>query len=398
MKKLIFLFTGILSVLLIVSSIVLFQACSTDEIFGPNSPRTGSMDYESCLSFNEAGAQVDTMWGGKTIYEGIVKIWNTTDNGGVPNFMYIKLLPNITFNDLHYYVTTDPLTFPVNDTLVKNGNKTETKCNPKLNMFVHPTLPLTNNTIIIDLNSLTYTMDRCLTDVYVFIHLAMSDGETAWVGDMPFGKWGNDQYTWPLACLNRWGLGLKYNLCCPDPPNPPGPPNYINGETGFVKVPFVTGEIPLDPDSSFYGLVFTTENKSNPEGYPTLGLSRNRWGWAGYINYAAIPAGGYTWNVYCGAGLNKVPPGYLTATVKLEQVSGGNIKVTSTANSGYGFIEIHTYAGAMPTTLAPGQYTYVMTEPANPINVWTSTEPIVLDGHGYFYFIGHAVVGVEAKK
>lgn len=137
-------------------------------------------------------------------------------------------------------------------------------------------------------------------------------------------------YTTP----NGAGTAVTYalfDLCCADTPVAP-----TECDTAFAKG----------------GYVFTTDTKSNPELLPSLGLSKNRWGWA--INLKAT--GVTTYPIYAGAGLNKTSAGKLVGTLTVNY-TGSQATVTYALAAGAVMTEAHLYAGDnKPTTLAPGQY------------------------------------------
>ena len=100
------------------------------------------------------------------------------------------------------------------------------------------------------------------------------------------------------------------------------------------------------------GHVFTTHPKSNPELLPSLGLSKNRWGWA--INLTAT--GTTTYPIYAAAGLNNIGVGTRVGTLTVNY-TGSQVTATYAMAPGAKMTEAHLYAGDMkPTTIAPGQF------------------------------------------
>lgn len=102
------------------------------------------------------------------------------------------------------------------------------------------------------------------------------------------------------------------------------------------------------------GYVFASEARANPEGLLSLGLTRNRWGWA----IRRTGSGTTVHNVYAGAGLNNISKGTLVGTVSIAWGGSGTVAtVTYSLVSGVAMTEAHLYAGTTaPTTIAPGQY------------------------------------------
>lgn len=147
------------------------------------------------------------------------------------------------------------------------------------------------------------------------------------------------------------------------------------------------------------GWVWTTDAKSNPEGLPSLMLTKNRWGWAINLETHTVPGTPATFPIYAGAGLNYTSKGKLVGTLEVAW-DGANVSVRYLMLSGYMLEEIHIYAGdTPPTTTAPGQYGYVDSfEPSGA----SSVGPIgfaVSDSNGDgIWVVGHAVVKVPCKK
>lgn len=172
-------------------------------------------------------------------------------------------------------------------------------------------------------------------------------------------------YTGP----NGAGTAFTYatfDLCCADTPV------VLTGcETAFAKG----------------GYVFTTDAKSNPQGLPTLGLNKNRWGWA--INLRA--AGTTTYPIYAGAGLNKISAGKQVGTLTVSW-DGAQATVTYALVAGVAMSQAHLYAGDLaPTTIAPGQYgnTAYFTAPTRS---HTFTVPVADRNGDGAWLIAHAVV------
>lgn len=101
--------------------------------------------------------------------------------------------------------------------------------------------------------------------------------------------------------------------------------------------------------------VWTTGPKSNPDGLPSLNLSKNRWGWA--IQLMAGQANAIqTYNIFAGAGLNDTRKGTLVGTLDVLW-TGTQVTLTYHMLAGYTLGEVHIYANDVkPTKVAPGQY------------------------------------------
>jgi hypothetical protein len=155
----------------------------------------------------------------------------------------------------------------------------------------------------------------------------------------------------------------RYTLCCDQPP-----------QIGECETAFARGEY-----------VFTTDSKSNPEGMPSLNLTKNRWGWA--INIKENSTNIY--NIWKGAGLNDTSKGELVGT--LTVVKNGSL-ITVTYNLSNDVMnELHIYAGDFkPTTIAPGQFGFTKNfDP--PVASFTKSFTITdSDGDG-IWVIAHSV-------
>ena len=151
---------------------------------------------------------------------------------------------------------------------------------------------------------------------------------------------------------------VVYKMCC----FAEQPPVVLAGcETAFAKG----------------GYVFTTDAKANAEGLPTLGLARNRWGWA--INLAA--PGTTSYPIYAGAGLNNISASTRVGTLTVDY-TGSQVTATYTMAPGAKITEAHLYAGdKKPTTIAPGQFgnTASFATPATTHSVTVSTSGRISD-------------------
>lgn len=159
--------------------------------------------------------------------------------------------------------------------------------------------------------------------LYVYVHsdvIAGGGAQTAWGGCTA----GTDS--------PRWYFSTTYTTACCSTP----PPANCFSQTAFAKG----------------GWIFTTDKKSNPENLPSLGLTKNRWGWA--INLRT--PGTTSYPIYAGAGLNTISKGTLVGTLTVSW-DGALVTVAYQMNSGFTLTETHVYAGDLkPTTIAPGQY------------------------------------------
>ena len=196
------------------------------------------------------------------------------------------------------------------------------------------------------------------SSLYVFIHVDISIGgssdATAWGGCVA----GKDSPGWYFYDTYIPG-------CCDTPP----PSDNCYSQTAFAKG----------------GWVFTTDKKSNPENLSTLGLTKNRWGWA--INIKTT--GTTTYPIYAGAGLNNISKGKMVGTLSVSW-DGSNATVTYTMNNGFTLTGTHVYAGdTKPTTIAPGQYGNTMSfDP--PASSYTGTYNVSDSNGDGIWIIAHA--------
>jgi hypothetical protein len=198
------------------------------------------------------------------------------------------------------------------------------------------TLPLNNNAI------LGYA--GCPQLLYIVVHADVlvgstdGSGTTTVKGETAFsnGNTGSE-----VGKKSWWFYSTYTTQCClTTPPDP----------TGRLETAFAKG-----------GYVFTTDRKSNPENLPTLGLTKNRWGWASKL---IARTEDYVFPIYAGAGLNKLSNGVLVGTATVN-FNGGFVTVKYDLAVGYSLTEVHIYQGMnAPTTLAPGLYGF--TEYFNP--------------------------------
>lgn len=172
--------------------------------------------------------------------------------------------------------------------------------------------------------------------------------------------WGGNVQT--IINQYHWYYHGSHTVCCDTPPP------VEQCETAFGKG----------------GWVWTTDPKSNPEKLPTLGLTKNRWGWA--INLTT--PGSYTVPLHAGAGQNKASNKTLIGTVGLVW-DGSTVTVNFNVTKG-DMKEVHVYAGSTsPATTAPGQFgstAYL----ASGTTVYSVSLPAVSTGGG-IWVVAHAV-------
>jgi hypothetical protein len=270
-----------------------------------------------------------TVWNltaGQTILVGNVTVTNDATN------LYItyKLTePCWEFGTLHVWVGSDPTNVPATRGGTPIPGQFCQQAGAGGACYTPQSSGLTEYTFTIPFTQLGIqdVTKVCLSTLYVFTHAEVKNTcnnseETAWGGDQPG--------TGP-----RWYFFGKYSVCCDA-----GPPPVLTCTTAFAKGNYV----------------FTTDSKSNPERLPSLGLTRNRWGWA--INL--LQAGTFTYDIWAGAGLNYTSNGRKVGTLTVMWDASGGLIATYNMLPGCGLREVHLYAGdGKPTTLAPGQYGYL---------------------------------------
>jgi len=260
---------------------------------------------------------------GQTMNVGSVTVSNDTTNVYIRYALDNPGYPDATLGTLHVWVGNDLLNLPANSQGIPvpgqfcsaAGGACVDATGLKEYTF---TIPLADLGIV-DTNAL------CGLTLYVFAHAevdtngdAEGGGETAWGGDT-------------AGTGNRWYFFGEYTVCC----DPVEPPVCLN-ETAFAKGDHV----------------WTTDKRSNPEKLPSLNLTKNRWGWAINLTTTGIT----TYDIYAGAGLNKVSNGIKVGTLTVNW-TGIEETVTYTLFPGYLLEEVHLYAGDTPsTTTAPGQF------------------------------------------
>lgn len=299
------------------------------------------------------GTQTYKLTAGRTIEAGSVVISNDASN------LYVTVTSYAGFQNEQENIKM----WLGTDLSLLNGGGLE---RPSAGGFPYKTTVTSGNTytFTVALNAIPfYDVTKCgLQALYAVVHVdaLVSDGnggtsaETAFGGDTP-------------GSGNAWWFYAVYTpQCCETPPPPPAE----KLGTAFAKG----------------GYVFTTDKKSNPENLPSLGLTRNRWGWA--INL--VSPGSYTFDLYVGAGLNFTSKGLKAGTVAID-FDGTQATVTYNLSTGYSIEEAHVYAGDLkPSTIAPGQYgnTYYFDPYAT---THTSTYYVSDTNSDGVWFIAHAV-------
>lgn len=198
----------------------------------------------------------------------------------------------------------------------------------------------------IPLQSISLPSDPCSQPIYIFAKVFTSCG-------LGFVSGSGVYLNTPYAAYQLCGLDCTVLEGC---------------ETAFAKG----------------GYVFASDGKANPEGLSSLGLTRNRWGWA----IRRTSTGTTVHNIYAGAGLNDISRGTLVGTASIAW-DGTTATVTYALASGVSMTEAHLYAGSTaPTTIAPGQYGNTASF-LTPVTSHTFTVPV---SGSASWFVVHAVV------
>lgn len=255
------------------------------------------------------------LWAGQTQDAGSVAIYNDEAN----LYITVSLAESWSFTgneSVKIWAGADPTTLPTNN----NG----TPINGQFPFKSGSLNGQTTYTAVISLDGLSL-LNSCGANIYVVIHADLisptQQVETGYGGENGINIEDN----------GRWWYWTSYTIQCCDTP-----PQFDHEETAFAKA----------------GWVFTTDPKSNPESLPSLNLTKNRWGWA--INLTVD--GTTTYDIWAGAGLNKIENGILVGTLTVTK-AGSDISVTYNLLAGKATGEVHVYVGDFkPTKLAPGQY------------------------------------------
>jgi len=306
-----------------------------------------------------AGATCGTMtWPlamGQTTVVGTVTVSNDATNLYVTYAIDSANFPDCTFGTLHAWAGNDLANVPAN----RQGIPV-----PGQFPYAFDASGSTSHTFTIPLASLAVAdaTQACALALYVVTHAEVNRAQTDSTLQHETAFGGAIAGTGP-----RWWFYGSYVLCCEF-----GDPVVETCETGFAKGDYV----------------FTTDASSNPEALPTLGLTRNRWGWA--INLTA--PGTTSYDIYAGAGLNDTSKGTKVGTLTIDW-DGANAVVTYAMFDGCKIKEAHLNVGdAAPTTIAPGQYGNLATFDPK-VSTYKFTVPLAdTDPVSGVWLIAHAVV------
>lgn len=318
----------------------------------------GQVPQESLADGMCAAYNVD-IWAGQTIDVGDVTIMN--DNTKI----YVKIVLDENFpladvkENLKLWIGDDLAMLPVGG----NGSS----CAPQNGKFPYKNYTVDGNTYTFevsfeDISAYLNKTVTCSSLLYIVLHADMSNGETAYAGDVK-------------GDCSRWYFYTKYQAKCCETPPPP---------SGYTQTAFAKG-----------GYVFTTDPKSNPDKLSSLNLTRNRWGWA--INIASSTPSTTVYALWAGAGLNNTKNGTNVGTVTINW-DGTIAKVTYQTTSPFLMTGLHIYANDFkPTTIAPGQYGFVNS--FNPfIGLYETSFALTDTNNDGLWFICHAgVKGPYAK-
>lgn len=208
----------------------------------------------------------------------------------------------------------------------------------------------------------------CEKPLYVYAH--------ATLGPMPrYDVKEGEAWSYGTSFNGKiWGWYSEYKGCCSFNPPPAG----YEDETAFAKIALMDN-----------GYVFTSfSDKSNPEKYPSLSLSPNRWGWAGNLLFEKYNA--YVAPIYASAARNDISKGTLVGYLYVKYYDD-RVKVQYQMDVPYLLREVHVYLNRdKPTTIAPGQYGF-----AQYFNTPTSSYSNEFKlGEKQAWIIAHAVVGI----
>lgn len=133
------------------------------------------------------------------------------------------------------------------------------------------------------------------------------------------------------------------------------------------------------------GYVFASRDRANPEGYPSIGISNQQWGWAGKFT----EDGTYEYDIWGAAGLNDTNKGSLVGSATIE-IDGDMVTVTYNLSGGFSMDVVHIYvSNDVPTKTAPGQYGWTV-EFEDSQTTYSNTFEV--DGESDIWVIGHAEV------
>ena len=311
-------------------------------------------------------------WGlgtSQNAWPGYVTIATDCDNLYLSFNLWLVNPPQPTFGNLHIWLGNDLLNLPLNSQGMPDASKFSSALNGK---SINAT-GLTSYTWVIPFSELN------LVDITKFYNTNLYIVTVAEV-DMD----GDPSTPYELAYAGSyqgqggsgyWNYGI-FQICC----------NY--NAPSCNKTAFAKG-----------GWVWTTDSKANPEGLPSLSLTKNRWGWAINLLPGMNTGTPFTFDIYAGAGLNNTSKGVLVGTLEVVW-NGTNVSVKYTMLPGYKIEEIHIYVGdTPPTTTAPGQFGYVDSFDPSGANSVGPISFAVSDSNGDgIWLVAHAVVTVPCPK
>ena len=333
--------------------LLFFISCSKSNTDSPEiqalSEEANDTPLITSILQNYCKSDTTCLWAGQTINAGSVVISNDATN------LYITVNSKEGFqavnDNIKIWVGNDLANLPANTQNVPIPGQFPYKYTANGTSF---TVTIPFNQITVD--GAPITCDKAM--LYVFVHvdaIAAGGAETAWGGCIP----GTN--------TNRWYFYANYTTaCCTTPP-----PVDCYSQTAFAKG----------------GWVFTTDKKSNPENLPSLGLAKNRWGWA--INIK-MP-GTTVYNIWAGAGLNNTSKGRLAGQLTVNW-DGTMVTVNYQLANGFRLVETHVFAGDnKPAIIAPGQYGNTMSfDP--PVASYSGTYMVTDTNFDGIWIIAHAGV------
>ncbi len=353
--RVLFRFSFVLPLVLFISS------CDKESFEADPVAEQGVVSQKSLVYDSEGNAtcapDTFTIFGGQTIEMGYLVVSNNSED------LYVSY--EITNPD--YYLAEAQLWIGTDLTLVPKANETPIpgqfpyKAEDLNTVFYQFSVPLAD--IVLG------TTDYCDQELYVYAHGTVepvpgsnaTEGETTWSFGTPFDG-------------TRWGWYSTYTVCCADVP----PPVTYMSETAFAKFSKEDG-----------GYVFTSGPKSNPEKYPSLDLTRNRWGWSGNLS-----TGSYSAEIWAGAGLNHTSKGVHIGSLYVD-ISAESVSVSYALKDGFMMEEVHIYVNdMMPSTFAPGQYGHTIYFDPKVSTFEATFDLSDTNGDGKFWLIAHAVVNL----
>lgn len=318
---------------------------------------SGAARAQAC----EGGVTFDLI-AGQTNVVGEVTVSNDLNNLYVNYSLFAG-----TFGKLHLWVGSD-----INNLPMSSGNNPA----PRIGHFPYhfDATELGSHTFVIPFTNLLLqdATTVCGQPLYVVAHAEVGS-ETAFGGNTAVN----------VGDPGRWWFYGVYTVCCDE--DWTSPPGILSCGTAFGKPALKDGD-------GYKGYVFTRDRKSNPQGYYSLNLTKNRWGWA----FNLLNPGPYQGSLITGAGLNRGGTNAGTVTIDWDGVAE-TATVTYQTIAPYTLKEIHVYAGDNPpTTLAPGQYgnTAYTAGPSYTVEVPVTDTP---NGDG-IWLITHSVVCKPAAQ